>query len=664
MNVQQSIQSAQQKIQAGQFAEAEAIYRRVIATDSTLPEAHNDYGNVLCELGRHVEAIESYQRAINLRPTYTEAFINFGNALRAMGQPDPAIMAYQMAVRLSPLNVLAICNLGTAHLDKWQVKEAIDCYAKAISIQPDYVTAYCNLGSALERAGNREGAARAYEKAIRLDPQMASPHCNLAGVLLSAGRVDDALRLARRAVELNPRMPEVRGNLGNALWMTGRSDLAVDSYRVAAELAPQNPAYLSNISYISYFDPRCDIQTIRDATQKWARQFAAPLKDFILPHDNDRNPDRPLRVGYVSQHFKAHAEAAFILPLLENHDKSQIELFCYSDVIKPDAVTQRIEAAASSWQPTRALNDHALAGKIRADKIDILVDLTMHMAGSRLMCFARKPAPIQIAYLAYPGTTGLPTIDYRLTDSFVDPEGMFQDHYTETCVKLPRTFACYNPEGMEGTPKQPQSSPISPSPSNLGEGRGEGPLSFGSLNNSSKINNTTLDLWAGALNAIPDSTLRVLCPSREGRSLVVNRLAEHGIDASRLIFLPKQNRPQYLEEYTRIDICLDTLPYCGHTTTLDSLWMGVPMITRIGSTAAGRVGWSIYNNLQLMELAAHTDADFTRIAIELASDRPRLAELHRTLRQRLQSSPLMDGPAFARDIEFAYRRIWRQWALG
>jgi len=649
MDWQQALISARQKISAGQYAEAESIYRRLIGNQPNCAEAHNDLGNLLCAMGRHEEALAYYQRALAAQPKYFDAYINLGNALRALKRSDQAATAYQKALQLDPLNVIAITNLGTAFYDQWRLKEAIACYTQAMSVKPDYVPAYYNLGTALEGLGNREGAAAAYEKAIRLDPRMAGPHCNLGGILMTAGRVDEALGLCRKAIELNPRFAEAHGNLGNALWLSGRSDLAVDSYRRAAELAPNNPAFVNNISFISYFDPRATIDTVRRANELWNMRFAEPQKAFIRPNDNDRSPERRLRIGYIFPHN--HDHPCFMPPLLRNHDSQKFEIYCYTYLAAGDTGSLRLQQPAHQWRTIRGMSDADFAAQVRGDRIDILVDLVLHMNGSRLVALARKPAPIQVAYLAYPGTTGLSAMDYRFTDGFVDPPGMFDDCYTETSIRLPRTFACYD-QAETGTADQ------------TGLERKKADLTFGSLNNFSKVNEPVLDLWARVLNALPQSRLRLLAPSREGRNFVIAHLARHGVEASRLDFVPKQNRPNYLAEFHQIDVCLDTLPYCGHTTTLDALWMGVPVVTRVGSTAAGRVGWSVYNNLNLTELAAENDEQFVRIAVELANDQARRSELKRTLRRRLQDSPVMDGPAFARDIEAAYRDFWRRWIGG
>jgi len=596
--------------------------------------------------------VESYQRALAACPIYAAAFTNMGNALRLLGELDQAAAAHQRALELMPQNATILYNLGLVYQDQWKIDAAIECFRRALAINPGYVAALSNLGTALEKSGRRLEAIAAFERVVALDPNNAGAQCNLGGLLLSGSRIDEALAHSRRAIELNGNLAEAHANYANALWQAGRTDLAIHSFWRAAELAPHNKGFLSNCSFAAYFDAGSTLADLKRTHELWNQRFAEPLRSSIQPHHNDRTPGRRLRVGYVSPNFQAHAEAAFIVPLLENHDRSEVESYCYSDVARPDGVTERLKQRADVWRQTVGVSDADLADAIRADRIDILIDLSMHMSGSRLPVFARKPAPIQIAYLAYPGTTGLPTMDYRLTDSFVDPPGMFENHYTEKCIRLPRTFACYNPAALEDSDL-----------TRIGAGfvRSGSPPTFGSLNNFAKVNDGVLKLWSGVLRAVSGSRLRLLAGAEEGRRHVLDRLGKLGVEPNRIDFVGKQQRPEYLKEYLRIDICLDTLPYCGHTTTLDALWMGVPVVTRVGATAAGRVGWSLMNNLQLTDLAGHDDEEFVRIAAGLAADAPRRRQLHATLRQRLTDSPLMDGGEFARDVEAAYRRVWHDW---
>jgi predicted O-linked N-acetylglucosamine transferase (SPINDLY family) len=342
-------------------------------------------------------------------------------------------------------------------------------------------------------------------------------------------------------------------------------------------------------------------------------------------------------VGYVSPDFYGQAECFFVIPLLRAHDRRKIEVHCYSSTANPDKATDLIRRCAESWHDVRDLNDDQLADKIRADKMDVLVDLTMHMAFNRLPVFAQKPAPVQVTWLAYPGGTGLDAIDYRLTDQWIDPPGT-DSFYSETSIRLPQTWCCYDPLG--NVP-----------PARVGDFR---PITFGCLNNPCKLNRPSLALWRKVLKAVPESRMILLSHSQSQRQEIIREL---GIDPSRIEFTGHLRRGEYLRLYDRIDICLDPLIYNGITTTCDALWMGVPVITRVGPTAAGRAGLSILSNVGLNELIAGDDEEFVSIARELAENHAHRTRLRESLRDRFRHSPMMDADQFARNVEAAYLKM-------
>ncbi|MEI8196353.1 MAG: hypothetical protein WCI73_10625, partial [Phycisphaerae bacterium] len=357
--------------------------------------------------------------------------------------------------------------------------------------------------------------------------------------------------------------------------------------------------------------------------------------------------------GYVSADFWAHASAFFLLPLLAHHDPRQVEVFCYARVPRPDATTRRLQQHVDQWRSTVGMSEEQIARQIRADGIDILVDLKLHTADNQLLVFARKPAPVQVMWLGYPGSTGLRTMDYRLSDPYLDPpspSGSDEKVYSEETIRLPESFWCYDPlEGRE--------VPINVLPA-LGRG---GEITFGSLNNFCKINAGVLRVWAQVLRAVPSSRLMLLAPEGGARQRTLELLGREGVAAARVTLVTRRPRREYLELYHEMDVGLDTFPCNGHTTSLDSLWMGVPVVTLVGETAMGRAGLCQAMNLQLPELVAHTPEQYVQIARALAQDRPRLAELRATLRARMEASPLLDGPRFARHVEAAYRQMWRKW---
>jgi predicted O-linked N-acetylglucosamine transferase (SPINDLY family) len=384
------------------------------------------------------------------------------------------------------------------------------------------------------------------------------------------------------------------------------------------------------------FHPDYDRAAIFQEQREWNRRHAPQSPSIPACHSNSRP-----RIAYVSPDFYGHAECFFVIPLLKSHDRRQFEVHCYSSVQQPDKATDLIRASADAWHDVRHLTNDQLAAEIRRDRIDILVDLTMHMASNRLPMFAQKPAPVQATWLAYPGGTGLAAMDFRLTDPWIDPPGASDAFYAERSIRLPDTWCCYHPVG--------DVTPAAPANSNS--------VTFGCLNNPCKLNRPTLNLWAGVLSSVPNSRLLLLSKSERQKRQITDLFAQRGIDPSRIEFTSHLRRGEYLRLYDRIDICLDPLIYNGITTTCDALWMGVPVITRIGPTAPGRAGLSILSNLNLPQLIAANDAEFIAIATELAADSSRRSLLRSTLRDQMLRSPMMDAPRFARNVEAAYRDL-------
>ena len=485
-------------------------------------------------------------------------------------------------------------------------------------------------------------------------PAFAEAHGNLGIALKEAGQLDEAIVSFRQAIALKPAFREACGNLGNALKDQGRLEEATAAYRHAIALHPDFTDAHSNLLLNLNYHPAYDARAIADELARWNRQHAEPLHRFIQPHLNDPDPNRRLRIGYVSADFHTHASALFLMPLLQHHDAQQVEVFCYAEVLGPDAITGRFQQLVPQWRSTVGLSDAQVAQQIRADRIDILVDLKLHTAHNRLLVFAHKPAPVQATWLGYPGSTGLTTIDYRLSDPHLDPPGLDESVYSERTLRLPDTFWCYDP--LDG-----RDLPVSPLPA-----LANGFITFGCLNNFSKVNDAVLRLWSSILQAVPSSRLLLLAPEGSHRAQALQLLQEGAggrVAPQRIEFVTLRPRRQYLELYHRIDLALDTFPCNGHTTSFDSFWMGVPVLTLPGPTAMGRAGLSQLINLNLPELIAQSPAHYARIAAALADDLPRLAELRAALRGRMQQSPLMDAPRFARNIEAAYRQMWQKHGL-
>ena len=452
------------------------------------------------------------------------------------------------------------------------------------------------------------------------------------------------------ARHLDPNSPGIHNNLGNALRSVARLEEAIACFRRAAEIDPANPLFGSNQLFALPFHSD-DPEQILSEHRKWDLQHAARFKNGIRPFTNNRDPHRRLRIGYLSPELRQHCQALFTIALFPHHDHQQFEIYCYSAVLSPDAVTARLQSYADVWRSVSRLSSDAIAQQIRDDGIDILVDLTMHMAYARPFVLAQKPAPVQVCWLAYPGTTGLSTMDYRLTDPHLDPPG-FEKYYTEQSIYLPETFWCYDPHGMlAGSTEQ------LPDPNELPAIKNRF-FTFGCLNDFAKLNATTSRRWGRLMQAVEHSRLRLLSPRGDCRQWVLDQLQPFNIFPDRIQFIDRQPRTPYLAEYHQIDLCLDTLPYNGHTTSLDAFWMGVPVLTQIGPTVVGRAGLSQLKNLQLPDFAAETDEQFIQLGQRWVNDLPALAEIRRTVRERMTASPLMDGKKFARNMEVAYRQMW------
>ena len=535
--------------------------------------------------------------------------------------------------------------LARAHERAGRLDAAEAQYRAIVAFDPALADVHYNLGSLLSRRTRLVEAAAAYERALGIRPDFPEAACNLGATRESLGQLDEAEALFRTALRLRPDFPAAWNNLGGVLKDLGRMDEAMGSFDRAVALAPDQARLGSNRLFAMHYSPAYDAPALLQAARHWSERHAAPLAGAGTPHDNDPAPARRLRVGYVSGYFRAHCQALFIEPVLTHHDHQDFEIVCYSDVIHPDGVTGRLKAAADVWRETGSLDDAGLAELIRHDGIDVLVDLTLHMAGDRLMAFARRPAPVQVTWLGYPGTTGLPAIGYRLTDPWLDPPGVTDGGYAEQSVRLPDSFWCYDPHA--------ELPPVNPLPA-----ASTGQVTFGCLNNFCKVHAGVLSVWARVLQAVPGSRLLMLAPPGASR----NRVREHlGVSADRVQFVAYQPRAEYLQHYQRIDLGLDTFPYNGHTTSLDAFWMGVPVVSLSGTTAVSRAGLSLLSNLGLANLAATTPDEYVAVAVRLAADRARLAGLRAGLRRRMAGSPLMDAGRFTRNLEESYRDLWRRW---
>ncbi|TCO87099.1 putative O-linked N-acetylglucosamine transferase (SPINDLY family) [Chthoniobacter flavus] len=541
------------------------------------------------------------------------------------------------------LHLLGVLAHNAGHHD-----DAVAWIERALLHHPTNPSAHSNLGEACLALGRTTEAIEHYRRALALDSRFAIASYNLGNAFRAQGRLDEAVAAYRRALQLDSNDPKGYSNLASTLAVLGRLDDAIAAYREAIRLMPQEPSIQSSLICLLRLHPGSDEQAIVDEHQNWNRQFAEPLRPSLRPHTNHRVPHRRLRIGYVSPDFRIHAELLFLAPLFGEHDHTQFEIHCYSSVVAPDAGTEFLRARADVWHDVRHLSDAELATEIRAAQIDILVDLSMHTVGNRLPLFARKPAPVQVSWLAYPGITGLDTIDYRITDRYLDPSADLDFTSAEKPILLPDCWCCYHPFTDE--------TPVNPVPA-LSAGR----ITFGCFNNFSKFNEETLARFSRVLHSVKNSHLVLLAPEGSAQRHLSERFAHYGIAGDRIEFAATGSRADYLRRYHRVDIALDTLPSNGMATTCETLWMGVPVISLVGETSVGRAGLGLLSTIGLPELVTRTPDEFVSTATQLATDLPRLADLRATMRSRMESSPLMDAPRFARHLEAAYREMWHRW---
>ena len=649
--------------------EAIAAYRQAIALNPELVAAHSNLGVALAANGQSAEGEAACRQAIALNPKFAKAFSNLSVVLKGHGQTAQAVAAARQAVALAPSDAKAHNNLGVALIETGQAEEAIAALGWAVRLAPNDAEPLCNLGNALADAGRFSEAIAAYHQAIALRPDSAEAHCNLGVALKRQGQVDEAIAEYRRALALRPDYADAYNNLGDALKEAGLLDEAIAAFRRAIELSPKASAANDNLLYTIHFHPGYAAGAIAEEHRRWSEQVAAPLRGWKAasstgpgqadvtgagqaPSARSGQVDldvrgRRLRVGYVSSNFRNHPVGRFLAPLMDHHDHRQFEIFCYSDVAQADAMTARIQGRADVWRHIVGQSDEDVALSIHSDQIDILVDLTMHMARNRMLVFARKPAPVQATYLAYCSTTGLETMDYRLSDRHLDPPGQGEQYYSERTVRLADVYWCYEPDAA---------APAVAALPALQTGQ----VTFGCLNNFAKVSPDALLLWIKLLRQTPGSRLVLHARPGEHRRRVLDQMQKQGVDPGRLAFVDFLQEQDYLRQYQQIDIGLDPFPCAGGTTTCDALWMGVPIVTLRGQTAVGRAGVTLLNSIGLGELVAHTPEQYLALARELANDLPKLEQLRTGMRQRMLASPLMDAAKFARSIEAAYLQMWRE----
>lgn len=638
--------------QAGQLDRAEAELRQAIAIDPNMQDARTNLATVQLAREQWEEALTTLAPVVQRNQASAVAWRLSGDALARMKRPGEAMEYYRRALAIQPNFVDAQFNLAALLADAGRFEEALPLFRSVIAAAPEDWEARLQLSDVLLRMNRSKEAFNELAALVERNPNYAPGLSRIANLLRNGDQVDEALRAYERAVKLAPEDWITRCNMAFALRDQARLAESVTLQREILAEHPDAWAARSGLIFSMYLVPGISREDIRSQQETWNRRHGDTVKAQRTPHRNSRDARRRLRVGYVSSDFRSHPVGRFMLPLVQNHDRTAVEVFCYRGARATDGITAEFEKTADHFKSIAHLSDDDAAALIRADQIDILVDLNNHTIDNRMMLFARKPAPVQISYLAFCADTGVDTIDWRLTDPFIDPPGTGDDMPFEKPLRLAETYWCYSPLSEAGDASPPPALAA-------------GHITFGSFNYFSKVNDEVLALWARLLQRLPQARLMIHVPKGSRQEHVRSLFAAQGIPPERLTLFGRLSERDYFRQYSQIDVALDPFPWAGGTTTCDALYMGVPVITLAGPPGAPlqRGGVSILSNIGMTDWIAHSPEEYLAKAESLSRDLNELRRHRETLRQRMQQSVLMNGPRFARNLEAALRQAWAAWCL-
>lgn len=632
----------------GCFDKAADSYHNAIRCNPRHADAHEALGGVLQRAGNLADALGALDQALLLAPAHAGAHCNRGIVLTALDRPDEALDAYDLAVRHNPSLAIAHANRGNILRALGRPGDALAAYDAALRIVPADAEIHFLRGNLLREHGSLDNAVAAYRNAIAFAPNFGNAYNNLGISLQALGRLKQAMVALDQALAINQNHAAAHANRGNVLMDQGRFREAALAYENALGLDPTLAGNHANYLNCLNYDPTRSDAEVHAAHLRWGERHDSPYAR-TRAHDNDRDSDRPLRVGFVSADLGRHPVGYLLQPLMDAADPGEMSLYCYSGRAVEDDLSRELMASAKAWRRTNGLSDADLAAAIEADRIDILIDLSGHTAGNRLDCFARRPAPVQAHWLGYAFTTGLPAMDYALWDWTCVPAGD-ERWFSEKVIRLPIRW-CYAPPAYAPTVKVP---PM---------GR---PVSFGSFNNLTKLAPDVVETWSRILAAVPGARLVLSWMSladAEERDRVRGLFAGHGVAPGRLTLVGgAPTHAGVLALYHDVDIALDPFPYSGGLTTLEALWMGVPVITLPGSRPVSRQSASLLAALGRGEWIAEDRGSYLGLAVDLAADPATRAAYRRDQRRRMSSSPLCDAPGFARAFAAALRAMWRTWA--
>ena len=633
----------------GHLDEAAASYRRAIKAQPTLGAAHNNLGITLRDLGQFEQAVASYRQALKFEPGSAEVHGNLGVALRDIGQLDSAVTSLRRALEINPDDAEALSNLGLALHDLGQFAAAAASCRRAIDINPDFAEAHNNLGLALHALGQYEDAASSCRRAIELLPDFAEAHNNLGNALSDSGQMHAAMQCYRRAIKIKPDFAEAHNNLGGTLKDTGQFDASIASYRRAVELRPDYFEAHSNLLFTLSYTASTTTEVYKAEAMRFGANVTRKVASKFNSWQCDAQPQR-LRIGLVSGDLRNHPVGYFTESLLAELVSHRVELFAYSSNPKQDDLTARIRPYFAQWREVFSPNDEQIARLIHHDGIHILIDLAGHTAKNCLPALVWKPAPIQVSWLGYFASTGVAEIDYLLADAHIAPE-VDESHFTEAIWHIPNSYLCFTAPDID--------IPTAALPA-----LASGQITFGCFNNLTKMNEAVIALWTRVLLAVSGSRLFLKTKQLNDATVcatVCSQFAAHGISADRLILEGDSPRAELLVAYQRVDIALDPFPYPGGTTSIEALWMGVPVLTKCGDRFLSRMGESILHNAGLPDWIAANEDDYVAKAVAHTTNLDRLSTLHSGLRQQVMSSPLFDAKRFAENFEQALWGMWQNW---
>jgi predicted O-linked N-acetylglucosamine transferase (SPINDLY family) len=660
MDAAEVFRNAVEAHRAGQLAEAEQGYRHAIQLQPGMVDAWVNLGAVLATGRRLAEAIAVYRDAERMAPGNTALQFNLGNAYRRAGQFADAVGAYRRAAQAASPSAGLLHNLGLALLGAGDRLEALRQFEAALNLAPNDAQTWYYHGFTLAEIGQTERAVPSVERALALQPNYPEALNLLAMVYRGTKRDADAEEPLRRAIQLNPNFAAALNNYGLILMEAGQSTDAVALFRRALAAAPGMVGVPGNLLLALNYSAITTREEVFEEHRRWAARVEGEERRAESGEQRAEGKEPtagttptasgspfPIRVGYVSANYCGHPVGAFLSAVLPCHDRAAFHITAYADNRTPDATTEQFPARVDAWTQIQGMSDEAVARRVAEDRIDVLVDLGGHTAGNRLGVFARQPAPVQVTLFAYPNTTGLKAMHYRITDAVADPEGMDR-YYTERLVRLPEVAWCY---------AEPADAPaVSPAP-----GMHSGAATFGSVNNLAKATDEVLTAWGRILQAAPNSRLIVLVGlTKAGRARVEAAFARMGIAADRIELIPRLSRKEYLDLFSRIDVALDPFPYNGGVTTCDALWMGVPVLTLAGDTYRARQGLCVMSAVELKEFVASDVDEYVRIATECAAEPAGLDGIRAGLRERLRQSPMMDAQRFVSNLEAAFRRMCQE----